>query len=380
MDFEPTPEQKDFSEKARRFAEEVIKPRAAEMDASGAHSVEIIRRLGDLQMMGVVALPEEGGCGKGQVGYILALIEITKVCASVGAAMFVNNSLYAHPLLLFGNEEQKSRYLRPCVAGRGTGSAPLRDCFGEAGDFHMHARGSGEGWMISGREVLIGNGVLSSHCVLPVVTGEDSAMRGITLFVIDLANSDGLQLDPLDACGGRECAVLFAKDASLPPEALLGNEGNGLDHLLKIRPASWIGLSAHAVGIGRGVLDSALEYSLRKKRFGKEVLSSQAVQWILADMTMELDAAELLTLQAGWLADQGKSFEKQAAMAKLYASDAAMKAADHGAQIMGEDHIANRTFFDWMIRAKRCQIGQQSNLRIKGLVAGHLVGDLKGIT
>jgi alkylation response protein AidB-like acyl-CoA dehydrogenase len=379
VDFEPTAEEKEFGARARRFAEEVIRSGAERTDAGRTGPAEIIRQLGELQMMGVAVPREDGGCGRGHVEYVLALIEIIKGSALVGAAMFVNNSLYSQTLLEFGKKEQRRKYLRPCAAGEGTGAVPLNYPILDPDLISMASARSGERWLLSGRQDLTANGLLPTHCILPASAG-DGKSREISLFVVDLRNTPGLRLERGDdLVESSETAVLASKEAALPEDALLGEQGEGLNHMMKTRPKIWIGSSAYSVGIGRVFLDAAVNYSLKGRRMGRSVFSSQAVQHALADTATAMDAAELLTLKAAWLADQGKPFEIEAAMAKLYASDAAMKSAVDATQIMGEEGWSRRNpFWDLMRHAKKCQIEQESNLRMKGVITGHLVRDLKG--
>lgn len=374
LDFEPTAEQKEFGERARRFAQEVIRVRPARHEEAGMVPEEIVRQLGELQMMSAAVPPEEGGGGKGHVGYVLALMEISKASASLGAAVFVNNSLYCHSLLEFEKKEQRARYLRPCLSGEGIGSVGENHPISDPNAVRIRALRSGSGWILSGRQDLRGNGVLPSHCILPVETGKGSGSVEISLFVLDLRNGSGVR-----SVAGAETVNLHLENCAVDEDGLLGEPGKGLKYLMNTRPKNWIGLAAHSVGVGRAFLERAVDFSLKRGLSGKAAFSSQAVQWVLADAAVGLDAAELLTIKAAWLVDRSKPFEKEAAMAKLYGSDGAMKAALETAQIMGEEGLdRTNSLWELMRQAKKCQIEQESNLRIKGVITGHLVRDLKG--
>jgi alkylation response protein AidB-like acyl-CoA dehydrogenase len=341
---------------------------------------EVIRRLGGSRMMGIAVPREDGGFGEGQVAYILALIEVTKGSALAGEAMFVNHSLYAPSLLEFGRPGQRAAYLRPCAAGEGVGSVVLNHPVLDPDRISMSATRAGGGWRFSGTQPVIATGILPTHCIVPAGVGEGEA-REISLFVVDIRNTPGLRLEAGESSLPPETALLVSEGAALPEDALLGEPGEGLNHMMKTRPKNWIGASGYGVGLGRGFLDRAVDYSHKAKRMGKPHFSSQAVQWALADTAVAVDAAELLCLKAAWLSDERKPFEKEAAMAKFYASDAAMKSALHATQIMGEEGLGrDHPLWDLMRHAKRCQIEQENNLRMKGVITDHLVRDLKGGT
>jgi len=378
VDFEPTAEQREFGERARRFAHEVIRSRRSHAEEARVPA-DIIRQLGELQMMSAAVPAEDGGGGKGHVGYALALMEISKACATLGAAVFVNNSLYCHSLLEFEKKGQRAKYLRPCALGEGIGSVVLNHPISEPGKVRIRALRSGSGWILNGDQDLIGNGVLPSHCILPAETGDGSGSGEISLFVLDLRNTSGIRLVPEEGPGRAETIKLHLENCPVDEDGLLSEPGQGLKCLINTRPKNWIGLAARSVGVGRAFLEGALDFAVKPGPSGKALFSSQAVQWALTDATVLLDASELLTLKAAWLADRHKPFEKEAAMAKLYSSDGAMKAALEGVQIMGEEGFERANpFWELMRHAKKCQIEQESNLRLRGFITGHLVRALKG--
>ena len=375
MDFEPTPEQKVLRESVERFAEGLTRPAGADVDPArgkSAFPAGVLDQLRAMRLMGVVAPPEEGGGGRDHVSYALTLMAITEKSVPTGALLFVNNSLYLHALLSYGTAEQKTRYLRPCCDGDGTGTAVAGYPFEDPGEIRMRAVRNGRGWVLAGEQLLAGESILPSHAVLPAVTDEGPE---ISLFLLDLRDTAGLRLTREE--GGRRRSRLVAEDAVLQAEALLGTQGKGMNSMMESLPYLWVGGAAHAVGIGRSVLKRAVEYSLAAKRRGKAVFSSAAVQWSLADMATELDAAEVLVLRAAWLLDRKKPCEKEAAMAKLYASDAALKAAVNGGQVMGEEGL-DEPLGDLLRDAERSRIEQGNNMRIKGYITGRLVRELKG--
>jgi alkylation response protein AidB-like acyl-CoA dehydrogenase len=384
VDFEPTPEQKAFRETARLLAEGVIKPGVSASDVSLGYPAEILRELGRRRMMGV-ALPEgDGGCGRDNVSYVLALVEVTKACALTGAIMFENNSLYCFSIYAFGNGEQKRKYLRPCVSGEGVGSFDLSS--GESSSTvslpQTTAAKAGGEWILNGRQGRVSQGDLCSHCIVTASVGDGRERGDPSLFAVDLRATPGLRFSGAEkGSGARGAEEMIFQDARLPEDALLGGKGEGRRYLERLMPKGWTGVAARALGIGRAVLRGVMEDAKGRSSSGKTVSSSQAVQWGLADMAMELDAAELLTLRAAWLEDEGKPFEKEAAVAKIYASDAAMKASIEGIRMVREYGCAKEHPLDRHLGyAKICQVELGTKEMIRGIVAGHLVAGIKGCT
>jgi len=382
VDFEPTPEQKAFREKARAFAEGEIKPGASGWDNAGGYPAEILRVLARRRMMGV-ALPEvDGGCGRDNVSYVLALVEVTKACALTGAIMFVNNSLYCFSIYAFGNSEQKRKYLHPCVSGEGVGSFDLSagEFFSKANPPQTTAAKAGREWILNGRRGSVPHEDLFSHCIVAANVGDERERGDPSLFAVDLRTTPGLRFSGGETGSGAQGAEeMIFQDARLPEDSLLGGQGEARGYLAKLIPKGWVGVAARALGIGRAVLREAMEGAEGRRSSGRAVSASQSVQWSLADMAMELDAAELLTVRAAWLEDEGKPFEKEAAMAKIYASDAAMKAAIEGIRVVREygytrEHPLDRHLGD----AKACQVELGTKEMIRGMVAGHLVTGIKG--
>ena len=379
MDFSLTEEQQMVRDMARRFAETEIKPKAAELDEKHEHPADIIKQLGELKMMGIIVPEEYGGGGMDYVCYVLALIEISKACASSGVIMSVNNSLYSFPVMAYGTHEQKKKYLHPCASGEKLGCYALTEAGAGSDPASMltTAVKDGDEWVINGEKKFITNGNVASHCVLAAVTGKGKGYKGISTFVVDLENTPGFKVGRLEEKLGilaSGTAELIFEDARAPGDALLGNEGEGYRQMLTTLDGGRIGIAAQAIGIGRSVLEAALEYAKDRKQFGKPISSFQGIQWKLADMATELDAAELLALRAAWLDDHKKPYEKAAAMAKMFASDAAMRASIEGIQILGgygycKDYPMERHMRD----AKICQIYEGTNEIMRLVIASNLI-------
>lgn len=379
MDFELTEEQQMVKDMARRFAETEIKPVAAHLDETHEHPGEIIKKMAELKFMGI-AIPEEyGGGGMDYVSYVVALIEISKACASTGVIMSVNNSLYCFPVLTYGTHEQKVKYLTPAASGEVIGCYGLTEA-GAGSDpaaLRTTAVREGDGWVINGEKKFITNGNVSSLAVMAAVTEKGKGYKGISSFLVDLKNTPGYKLARVEEKIGITAsgtAEMVFEDAHVPADALLGNLGEGFRQMLTTLDSGRIGIACQAIGIGRAVLEEALEYAKTRVQFGKTITSFQGIKWKFADMATELDAAELLTLRAAWLEDHDKPFEKASAMAKMYASDAAMKASVEGVQILGgygycKDYPMERHMRD----AKITQIYEGTNEIMRVVIANNLI-------
>ncbi|NNG07674.1 MAG: acyl-CoA dehydrogenase [Desulfobacteraceae bacterium] len=379
MDFQLTEEQQMVRDMARKFAEAEIRPKAAELDEKHEHPSEIVKQLGELKMLGIAVPEEYGGGGMDNVSYALALMEVSKGCASTGAIMSVNNSLYCFPMMAYGTHEQKTKYLYPCASGEKIGCYGLTEANAGSDPANMRTTAvrDGEEWVINGEKKFITNGNVSSYCITAAVTEKGKGYKGISSFVMDLDNTPGFKVgrveDKLGILASGTAELVF-EDARVPADALLGGEGEGFRQMLTTLDGGRIGIAAQALGIGRAVLEEALEYAKTREQFGQTISSFQAIQWKLADMATELDAGELLTLRAAWLEDHKKPYEKEAAMAKLYASDASMRAAIEGVQILGgygycKDYPMERHMRD----AKICQIYEGTNEIMRLVIARNLI-------
>ncbi|HKI49114.1 MAG TPA: acyl-CoA dehydrogenase family protein, partial [Desulfobacteria bacterium] len=323
MDFALTEEQQMVREMAARFAEAEIRPKAAALDESHAHPEDIVKQLGELKMLGIAVPEEYGGGGMDYVSYVLALIEISKGCASTGVIMSVNNSLYCFPVYAYGTEEQKKKYLEPCASGQYLGCYGLTEAGAGSDPAGMRTTAvkDGDGWIVNGEKKFITNGNVARYAVIAAVTDKEKGYKGISSFLMDLENTPGFKVGRVEEKMGilaSGTAELIFEDAKLPSDALLGKEGEGFKQMLTTLNGGRIGIASQAIGIGRSVVEDAVSYAKTREQFGKPITAFQAIQWKLADMATELDAAELLTLRAAWLEDHKKPYEKEAAMAKMY--------------------------------------------------------------
>lgn len=379
MNFELTEEQRMIQDMARKFAEREIKPVAAELDRSHRHPEDIVKKMGELGLLGVTIPDEYGGAGMDYVCYVLSMIEISKACASCGVIMSVCNSLYNFPVYAYGTEEQKQKYLRPVASGEALG------CYGltEAGAGSDPAKMSttavldGDEWVINGSKKFITNGNVAGYCVLAAVTDRSAGYKGISSFIVDLKNTTGFHVGTVEdklGINASGTAELVFEDARLPKENMLGKPGEGFKQMLTTLDGGRIGIASQAIGIGRATLEEAIEYAQTREQFGRPISSFQAIQWKLADMATQLDAAELLTLRAAWLEQNHRHYEKEAAMAKLLASDTAMWAAVEGVQVLGgygycKDYPMERHMRD----AKITQIYEGTNEIMRLVISRNLL-------
>jgi alkylation response protein AidB-like acyl-CoA dehydrogenase len=379
MNFELTDEQKMIQDMARKFAEREIKPVASELDRNHTHPAEICAKMGELGLMGVTIPEEYGGAGMDYICYALAMIEISKACASCGVIMSVCNSLYNFPVYAYGTEEQKQRYLRPVAGGEVLGCYGLTEAGAGSDPAKMLTTAvlNGSEWVINGTKRFITNGNVADYCVLAAITDRSAGYKGISSFVIDFKNTPGFRVGKVEdklGINASGTAELVFEDAHIPAENLLGKPGEGFRQMLTTLDGGRIGIASQALGIGRATLDASIEYSKTREQFNQPISNFQAIQWKLADMATQLDAAELLILRAAWLEDHKRPYEKESAMAKLLASDTAMAAAIEGVQIFGgygycKDYPVERFMRD----AKITQIYEGTNEIMRLVIARNLL-------
>jgi alkylation response protein AidB-like acyl-CoA dehydrogenase len=360
---------------ARRFAEEV-KLRHEGPEAKQDLLRETLQRLGELKMMGMIVPEAYGGAGKDRVSHVLCLMELAQTFPSAGAIMAVNHAFYCFPLMTYGSHEQKNVYLRPCTTGIKIGCYAFAEDEAGPEPFHLKTKAvkNSRGWLISGRKRFVGQGHIASYGIVLSLAAEERGDQRPSSIVMGLEKNEGFKLgrieESLDILAFRNAEMMF-DSMQLPQDALLGSLGEGVDHLKSIQNESWIGIAAVAVGVGRAVLQEALRWVGKRRLSGKPVSLDQPVQWKLADMATQIDAAELLTLRAAWLRDRGKPCEKEVAMARIFSSDAAMRASTEGVQIMGGCGGVP-CLEEYMKDAKMCQLSMGANEFATALVARNL--------
>ncbi|MCF8032705.1 MAG: acyl-CoA dehydrogenase family protein [Desulfarculaceae bacterium] len=379
MNFALTEEQQMVKDTAARIADEDLKPKAAHFDETHEHPAEACAALGELGFMGIAVPEEYGGAGMDYVSYVLALSEISRGDASVGVIMSVNNSLYCFPVATFGNEEQKKAFLTPVASGAKIGCYGLTEAGAGSDPAAMRTTAvlDGNEWVLNGEKKFITNGNVASYAVIAAVTDKEAGAKGISSFVVDLENTPGFSVgrveDKLGICASGTSELVF-EDARIPKENLLGQEGGGLRQMLTTLDSGRIGIGSQALGIGKAVLEEAIQYAGEREQFGRPISAFQAIQWKMADMAAALEAAELLLLKAAWMENQHMHFEKNSAMAKMFASDAAMSAAIEGVQILGGYGYCKEYPMERHMRdAKITQIYEGTNEIMRLVIARNLL-------
>lgn len=324
---------------AREFATEKLLPIAARIDSEGAIPREVLRELAALGFMGVYVPEELGGAGADVVSYLLAAEEINRACAATGVVMSTHNSLVCDPLLHFGTDAQKGRWLRPLATGEKLGCFALSEpaSGSDAAAMRTTAKRDGDAWVLNGTKNFITNGATADVVVVFAQTDPALKHKGIAAFVVD-KHSAGLAVGKIEhklGIRGSDTAQLVFQDLRVGSDQLLGLVGQGFKIALATLDGGRISIAAQAVGIARACLEDALAYAKQREAFGKPIAEHQAIQWMLADMATEIDAARLLVWRAATLKDRGERYTAEAAMAKLFASDTAMKAARDCIQIFG---------------------------------------------
>jgi len=355
-----TDEQQMIQAMAREFAEQHIKPIAAEIDRDARFPHETVKRMGELGLLGI-AVPEQwGGSGADTVCYVLALEEIARACASHAVVMSVNNSLYCEPVLKYGTDAQRRRFLTPVASGHALGCFALTEpeAGSDARNQHTLARRDGDDWVLTGRKLFISTGREASFALVFAQTDQAKAHRGITAFVVEKGTRGFSVSRTEDKLGIRasDTAELVFEECRVPDAHRLGPEGMGFKIALSTLDGGRVGIAAQAVGIAAGAYERAVAYARERKAFGVPIGEHQMVQWMLADMTTAIDGARLLTLRAATLKDAGRPFTREAAMAKLFAAEMAMKVTTDAVQVHGgygfiKDYEVERYFRDAKITA-----------------------------
>ena len=363
MNFELTEEQQQIKLSVREFAESEIRPHVMEWDETQHFPEELRPKLAELGLMGVLFPEEYGGTGMGYVEYATIIEEIARVDGSVGLSVAAHNSLCSNHIYQFGSEEQKQKYLVPLAQGESFGAWGLTEAGAgsDSAGTRTNAIRSNGGWLVNGSKNFITHAITCNTLVAVAVTDREKGNRGISAFVFD-KSMEGFRSDKKENKLGMrasETASVVFEDCYVPEENLLGNEGEGFLQCMQILDGGRISIAALSVGIAQGAFEAAVRYSKERQQFGKPISEFQAIQFKLADMATQIEAARLLTMQAALMKDAGKKLTKQSAMAKLYASEVAVRVAEESIQIHGgygytKDYPAEKYWRD----AKLCTIGE----------------------
>ncbi|MCS3555392.1 MULTISPECIES: acyl-CoA dehydrogenase [Sphingobacterium] len=339
MNFELNEEYSMIQEAARDFAQQDLKPGVIERDEKALFPYDQVKKMGELGFMGMMVDSKYGGAGLDALAYTLVLEEIAKIDASAAVIMSVNNSLVCYGLEAFGTEEQKEKYLRPLASGEKLGAFALSEpeAGSDATSQHTTAIDQGDHYLLNGTKNWITNGGNADICLIIAQTHPEKAHRGINVLIVE-KGMPGFTIGPKENKLGirsSDTHSLLFTDVKVPKENRIGEDGFGFKFAMKTLDGGRIGIAAQALGIAAGAYEFALAYAKERKTFGKPIAEHQAIQFKLADMEVEIEAARLLTYKAAWTKDQGLPYSKEAAMAKLHASEVAMKTSIEAVQIHG---------------------------------------------
>ncbi|MDO7592958.1 MAG: acyl-CoA dehydrogenase [Schleiferiaceae bacterium] len=339
MDFQLTEEHLMIQEAARDFARTELLPGVIERDNTQTFPTQAIAKMGELGLMGMMVSPDYGGGGMDAVAYTLALEEISKVDASAAVVMSVNNSLVCWGLETYGNEEQKQKYLTKLAAGEQIGAFCLSEpeAGSDATSQQTTAVDMGDHYVLNGTKNWITNGSTASVYLVIAQTDPEKKSRGINCLIVEKGMKGfvvGMKEDKLGIRGSDTHSLMFT-DVKVPKENRIGKDGFGFSFAMKTLSGGRIGIASQALGIASGALELASKYATERKTFGKVIAQHQAIAFKLADMATEVEAARLLVHRAAWLKDQGLNYDKASSMAKLFASDVAMRATVEAVQIHG---------------------------------------------
>ncbi|HLS35685.1 MAG TPA: acyl-CoA dehydrogenase family protein [Bacillota bacterium] len=340
MNFDLTKEQTMIKQMVKEFAGDVIKPRAIEIDKKAKFPEDIFQQMGELGLMGIPFPEKYGGSGGDTLSYALAVEQIAQVCGSTALSYAANVSLGASPLYYFGTEAQKEKYLTPIVTGDTLGAFGLTEpnAGSDAGGTQTTAIKENGEYIINGEKSFITNASFSNTIIVTAVTGKDDRDRNIISSIIVPTDTEGVTItNNYDKMGvrGSDTAEVVLKDVKVPVENLLGDESSGFQQFLETLDGGRISIAAIGLGIAQASLDRSLQYAKERTQFGKPISSFQAIQFKLADMAMEVELARNMVYKAAWLKDQGRPYAKEAAYAKLFATETAVRAADEAIQIHG---------------------------------------------
>jgi len=378
MKLELNDQQKMIQKMVREFAEKEIAPVAADLDKTGEFPSKILEKMAKLGLLGIVIPTEYGGAGLDIISYAIVIEEISKKCASTGVITSVHNSLVSYPIMKYGTEEQKKKYL-PILAkgekiGAFAGTEP--NAGSDLGAMQTKAVLKGNNYIINGDKCFITSGDKAGIFIVFAVTDKEAGSKGISAFIVE-SDTPGFKVGSLfDKMGinANHVTELIFEDMKVPKENLLGKEGEGFKIALGTLDGGRIGIASQAVGIAQAALEESIEYSKQRQQFGRPIAKFQAIQWMIADMATRIEAARFLVYKAAYIKNKGERFSKEAAMAKLFASETAMDAVIKGVQIHGgygytKEYTIERLFRD----AKITEIYEGTSEVQKMVIAGSLL-------
>jgi alkylation response protein AidB-like acyl-CoA dehydrogenase len=380
LDFQLNDEQLQLKKSVREFAEREIAPHVMEWDEAGEFPLATINELGKLGLMGIIFPPEYGGAGMGYVEYVTAIEELSRVDGSVGIIVAAHTSLCSNHIFLAGNEAQQKKYIPRLASGEFIGAWGLTEpsSGSDAGSARMTATRRKDGYVLNGTKTFITNGHYADVLVVIAITDRTAHTHGLSAFIVEKDTKGFRPGKKENKLGLRasDTSELIFEDCFVPAENLLGKEGDGFIDAMRVLDGGRVSIAALSLGMAQGAYEAALKYSKQRRQFGKPISDFQAIQWKLADMVTEIDAARLLTMRAASMKDAGMKTTLESSMAKLYASEVAVRCANEGVQIHGgygftKDYPAEKFYRD----VKLCTIGEGTSEIQRLVIARQIIKD-----
>jgi len=385
VDFSLTDEQQQLQRTVRDFAQSEIAPHVMEWDEASRFPAELIPKLAELGLLGVIFPENYGGAGLGYIEYVIAIEELARVDGSVALIVAAHNSLCTNHIFKFGSEAQRQKYVVPLARGKKLGCWSLTEpeAGSDAGGTRTVATRKDGGWVLNGAKTFTTNGHYADVCVGMAVTNREKASHGISAFIIEKGTPGfrpGKKENKLGMRASDTSEVVFS-DCLVPEENLLGKQGDGFVNSLQVLDGGRISIAALALGMAQGACGAATKYAQERKQFGKPISEFEGIQFKLADMATEIAAAQMLVYHAAWLADKSNAnggairFTRESSMAKLYASEAAVRVANEAVQVFGgygfiKDYPAEKFYRD----VKLCTIGEGTSEIQRLVIARHILG------
>ncbi|GBF34919.1 butyryl-CoA dehydrogenase [Desulfocucumis palustris] len=378
MNFNLTEEQELVRAGVREFCQKYVEPLAEKVDEEAYFPMETVKKLTEQEWTGIPYPAEYGGAGADYLTYIIVVEELSRACATTGFTLECHTSLASYPLYKFGTEEQKQKYLVPLCKGEMLGSFALTEpgAGTDAGAASTTAVLDGDEYVLNGSKMFISNSPVAGVFIIIAMTDKSKGTKGLSAFIVP-GGTPGLKVgEHLNKMGirGSVTAEVVMKDCRIPKENLLGNEGQGFKIAMMTLDGGRIGIAAQALGIAQAALDESIQYSKERVQFGKPISSFQAIQWMIANMATDVQAARFLTYHAAWCYDQGLPYSKEAAMAKLFASETAARQTNRAIQIHGgigfiKGHKVERLYRD----AKITEIYEGTSEVMRMVISGNLL-------
>ncbi len=380
MDFQYTQEHNLIRDTVREFAEKEVAPRAEEIDARDEFPADLFKRMAELGLLGIPFKEEYGGSNGDYLSLLIALEEIARQSGTLAIILDAQTSLCCEPIHRFGSEAQKKKYLPGLLSGEKIGAFGLTEpnAGSDAGATRTRATREGENWVLNGEKIFITNGSLADVLVVTAKTDPEKGTRGISAFIVE-KGTPGFQPGRDEKKMGLKGSVtsqLFFENCRIPAGNLLGKENEGFKQFLVTLDAGRLAISAMAVGLAQGALDRAAAYAKERVQFDQPIAKFQAVQWMIAEMATEVEAARLMVHRAAWLKEQGARYTKEAAMAKLFCTEVSERVCYKAIQIHGGYGYVREYAVERMYRDQRlCAIGEGTNEIQRLVIARHILGD-----